>query len=130
CLNAGCIPSKALLESSEMFHKSTHEFSAHGIKIGGKVSMDIAAMQERKAKIVSGLTGGIGQLLKANKITAIKGTGTFLGKGKVQIDGDKTIEGKHVVLAGGSTPIELKSAPFDGDRIVDSWGALEFDSVP
>ncbi len=136
CLNAGCIPSKALLESSEMFHKTTHEFEAHGIKIGGKVSMDVAAMQARKKKIVTGLTGGIGQLLKANKITTFKGTGRFVGKGKVEIadldDAKKsqTIEGKHVVLAGGSVPVELKSAPFDGKQIVDSWGALEFDAAP
>lgn len=129
CLNAGCIPSKALLESSEMFHKSTHEFAAHGIKLGGKATMDIAAMQARKQKIVSTLTGGIGQLLKANKVTAIKGTGKFVGGGKVEV-GKKTIDGKHIVLAGGSVPIELKSAPFDGKRIVDSWGALEFDKVP
>ena len=136
CLNAGCIPSKALLESSEMFHKTSHEFANHGIKIGGKVSMDIQTMQDRKQKIVTGLTGGIAQLLKGNKITAIKGTGVFIGKGKVEVtdleDGKKksTIEGKHVVLASGSTPIELKSAAFDGKNIVDSWGALEFDSVP
>ena len=129
CLNAGCIPSKALLESSEMFHKSTHEFEAHGIKVG-KVSMDVAAMQARKQKIVTGLTGGIGQLLKANKITTFQGTGQFVGKGKVEIDGKQTITGKQVVLAGGSVPVELKSAPFDGKQIVDSWGALEFDAVP
>lgn len=136
CLNAGCIPSKALLESSEVFHRTTHEFEAHGIKIGGKVAMDVAAMQARKQKIVSGLTGGIGQLLKGNKITTFKGTGVFTGKGRVEVtdleDGKKkrTLEGTHVVLAGGSVPVELKSAPFDGTRIVDSWGALEFDAVP
>lgn len=135
CLNAGCIPSKALLESSEMFHKSTHEFEAHGIKVG-KVAMDIAAMQARKQKIVTGLTGGIGQLLKANKITAVKGTGKFVGDGKVEVadldDAKKTqtLTATHVVLASGSTPVELKSAAFDGKHIVDSWGALEFDSVP
>lgn len=136
CLNAGCIPSKALLESSEIFHRTSHEFKAHGIRIGGKVSMDVAAMQARKQKIVGTLTGGIGQLLKANKVTAVKGTGTFIGKGRVEVaaldDAKKkqVVEGKHVVLAGGSVPIELKNAPFDGKRIVDSWGALEFDAVP
>lgn len=136
CLNAGCIPSKALLESSEMFHKATHEFVAHGVKIGGKVSMDIKAMQERKQGIVTGLTGGIGQLLKGNKVTALQGTGVFLGKGKVEVTDladskKKSIhEAKHVILASGSTPVELKSAAFDGKSIVDSWGALEFDSVP
>lgn len=136
CLNAGCIPSKALLESSEMFHRTTHEFQAHGIKAGGKVSMDIATMQSRKQKIVTTLTSGIGQLLKANGITAFKGTGTYTGTGKVEVAGldgakkKRSITGEHVVLAGGSVPIELESAPFDGKRIVDSWGALEFDKVP
>ncbi len=136
CLNAGCIPSKALLESSEMFHRTSNEFANHGIKVGGKVSMDVAAMQKRKQKIVSGLTGGIGQLLKGNKVTTFKGTGVLAGKGKVEVtdldDGKKktALTAKNVVLAGGSVPIELKGAPFDGDRIVDSWGALEFDSVP
>ncbi|MCA1799173.1 MAG: dihydrolipoyl dehydrogenase [Xanthomonadaceae bacterium] len=136
CLNAGCIPSKALLESSEMFHKSTHEFAAHGIEVDGKVKMDVGTMQARKQKIVTGLTGGIAQLLKANKVTPFKGTGTYTGNGKVEVadieDAKKkqTIEGKHVVLAGGSVPVELKSAAFDGKQIVDSWGALEFDKVP
>jgi dihydrolipoamide dehydrogenase len=133
CLNAGCIPSKALLESSELYHRAGHEFAVHGIKAPG-VTMDIAAMQERKAKIVKGLTGGIGQLFKGNGVTAIQGRAMYRKDGSVEVtgaDGKKTsYTAKHVVLAAGSTPIELKSAPFDGDRIVDSWGALEFDAVP
>jgi dihydrolipoamide dehydrogenase len=133
CLNAGCIPSKALLESSELFHRAQEEFGTHGIKTGG-VELDLGTMQARKAGIVKQLTGGIGQLFKANKVTGLQGRGRFLGAGKVEFtdpDGNtKTLETKHVVLAAGSTPIELKSAPFDGKQIVDSWGALEFDAVP
>src|SRR5215469_8622618 len=135
CLNAGCIPSKALLESSEMYHKATHEFASHGVKVGA-VSMDIAAMQARKGKITSSLTGGIAQLFKANNVTGIRGTGRLLKGNKVEVtDFDdpkkkEVIEAKTVVLAAGSEPVELKVAPFDRKDIVDSWGALEFDAVP
>jgi len=133
CLNAGCIPSKALLESSELYHRANHEFAVHGITVKG-ATMDVAAMQARKAKIVKGLTGGIAQLFKGNGVTAIAGHARYLKDGSVEVtdaDGKKqSYTAKHVVLAAGSTPIELKSAPFDGERIVDSWGALEFDSVP
>jgi dihydrolipoamide dehydrogenase len=133
CLNAGCIPSKALLESSELFHRAQVEFEAHGIHTGG-LKLDLERMQSRKAGIVKQLTGGIGQLFKANKVTGLQGRGRFLGDGKVEFtdpDGKtSTLQAKHVVLAAGSTPIELKSVPFDGKQIVDSWGALEFDQVP
>jgi dihydrolipoamide dehydrogenase len=133
CLNAGCIPSKALLESSELFHRANEEFATHGIQVGG-VSLDLAAMQSRKASIVKQLTGGITALFKANKVTGLQGHGRFLGDGKVEYtphDGEATtLEARHVVLATGSTPVELKAVPFDGKDIVDSWGALEFDAVP
>lgn len=133
CLNAGCIPSKALLESSELFHRAREEFSVHGIKTGA-VELDLDTMQSRKAGIVKQLTGGIGQLFKANKVTGLQGRGRFLGDGSVEFtdpDGKtKTLTAKHVVLAAGSRPIELKSVPFDGQQVVDSWGALEFDAVP
>jgi dihydrolipoamide dehydrogenase len=133
CLNAGCIPSKAMLESSELLHRAQEEFAVHGIKTGG-VELDLAKMQSRKAGIVKQLTGGIGQLFKANKVEGLQGRGRFLGDGKVEFtdpDGKaRTLAGKHVILASGSQPIELKSVPFDGETVVDSWGALEFDSVP
>ena len=133
CLNAGCIPSKAMLESSELLHRAQEEFAAHGIKTGG-VELDLEKMQSRKAGIVKQLTGGIGQLFKANKVEGLQGRGQFLGDGKVEFtdpDGNKrTLTGKHVILAAGSVPVELKSVPFDGEKVVDSWGALEFDSVP
>ncbi|MEE8118445.1 MAG: dihydrolipoyl dehydrogenase [Gammaproteobacteria bacterium] len=135
CLNAGCIPSKAMLESSEMFHKAKHELGAHGVKLG-KVELDLGQMQTRKAGIVKQLTGGIAQLFKANGVTGIKGTGRLLKNGKIEVtdfDDEKKkeiLEAKHVVLAAGSTPIELKSIPYDGKDIIDSWGALELDAVP
>lgn len=133
CLNAGCIPSKALLESSELYHRAREEFSVHGISTG-EVGIDVAAMQKRKAGIVSQLTGGITALFKANKVTAMQGTGRFLGAGRVEFtshEGDtQTLTGRHVVLATGSRPMELSAVPFDGATIVDSWGALEFDTVP
>ena len=135
CLNAGCIPSKALLESSEMYHKATHEFAAHGVKTGA-VSMDVAAMQARKNKITTSLTGGIAQLFKSNNVTGLRGTGRLLKGNKVEVTDfedpkkKEVIEAKYVVLAAGSEPVELKVAPFDRKDIVDSWGALEFDAVP
>ena len=133
CLNAGCIPSKALLESSELYHRAKAEFATHGISTG-EVEMDVATMQKRKAGIVKQLTGGIGALFKANKVTGLQGTGKFLGDGKVQFtphEGEpRELSASHVVLATGSQPIELPFMPFDGETIVDSWGALEFDAVP
>jgi dihydrolipoamide dehydrogenase len=133
CLNAGCIPSKALLESTELFHRAQHEFAKHGIKHAG-VEMDVATMQKRKASIVRQLTGGIAGLLKANKIEGLIGHGRLLAGRKVEftpVDGDvEEIDTRYVILASGSTPIEIPIAPFDGKDIVDSWGALEFDAVP
>jgi dihydrolipoamide dehydrogenase len=133
CLNAGCIPSKALLESSELFHRAHSEFAVHGIKASG-ITLDLAAMQKRKVGIVKSMTGGILQLFKAAGVTPLQGHGTLLPGKKVQFkahDGTtRELTAKHVILASGSTPMELKSAPFDGKNIVDSWGALEFDAVP
>ena len=133
CLNAGCIPSKALLESSEMLHKAQHEFTLHGITTG-KVAFDLAAMQARKNKISSGLTGGIGALFKANGVTGIEGWARLLGDGKVEVTphkGDKqTLEAEHIIIATGSEPVQLKIAPHDGEFIVDSWDALDFTAVP
>ncbi|MDX1506786.1 MAG: dihydrolipoyl dehydrogenase [Woeseiaceae bacterium] len=133
CLNAGCIPSKALLESSELYHRAQHEFKKHGIKTGG-VELDLAAMQKRRAGIVRQLTNGIAGLFKANKVDGLVGHGKLLAGKKVEFtpaDGEpEVIEARHVILATGSSPIELPFAKFDGDNIVDSWDALEFDAVP
>jgi dihydrolipoamide dehydrogenase len=133
CLNAGCIPSKALLESSELFQRAKDEFAVHGIKLGD-IKLDLAAMQKRRASIVKTMTNGINALFKSAGVTGIQGHGQLLPENKVLVttaDGSqKTLEAKHVVLASGSTPIRLKSVPHDGKAIVDSWNALEFDAVP
>jgi dihydrolipoamide dehydrogenase len=133
CLNAGCIPSKALLESSELYHRVGHEFASHGIGVTGAV-LDLAKMQARKAKIVGQLSGGIQQLFKANGVTGLFGHGYLLPDNKVRYtaaDGTvELLEAEHVVLATGSTPVELPGAPFNGTSIVDSWGALDFAAVP
>ena len=133
CLNAGCIPSKALLESSELFHRAQHEFAVHGIKVGS-LDFDVTAMQKRRATIVKNSTVGINSLFKAAGVVGLQGHGKLLGNNKVEFtgkDGKKEeLTAKHIVLAAGSTPTELKSLPFDGKDVVDSWGALEFDAVP
>jgi len=133
CLNAGCIPSKALLESSELYHRAASEFGTHGISVS-ELGMDIATMQSRKAGIVKQLTSGIAALFRANGVTPLQGHGRLLSDHRVEVtaaDGNKeTIGAKHVILASGSVPIELPIAPFDGKDIVDSWGALEFTEVP
>jgi len=133
CLNAGCIPSKALLESSELYHRAHEEFAAHGIRIE-HASMDIAKMQARKSGIVKQLTSGIAALFKANGVTGLQGHGRMIGAGRVEYTphggSPELIETRSVILASGSVPIELKAVPFDGKDIVDSWGALEFVEVP
>lgn len=133
CLNAGCIPSKALLESSELFYRAEHEFSKHGIKHSG-VEIDVAAMQKRKAGIVRQLTGGIAGLFKANKVEGLVGHGKLLGGKKVEftpVNGEiETIDARYIILATGSAPVEIPIAKFDGVKIVDSWGALQFEAVP
>jgi dihydrolipoamide dehydrogenase len=133
CLNAGCIPSKALLESTELYHRAREEFALHGIKVTG-AQMDVAQMQKRKGGIVRGMTQGIAALFKAAGVTGLQGHGRLLAGNKVEFtahDGAKRIlTARHVVLASGSQPVELRSAPFTPPQIVDSWGALDFDSVP
>jgi dihydrolipoamide dehydrogenase len=133
CLNAGCIPSKALLESSEIYHRALHEFAAHGVKFDG-VAFEVGAMQKRKAGIVRQSTQGILTLFKGAGVTPFAGHGRLLAGRKVEFashDGSKrTLQAKHIVLASGSEPTPLRGVTFDGERIVDSWGALEFTEVP
>jgi len=132
CLNVGCIPSKALLESTELYHRAETEFAAHGISVGS-LAIDLNAMQNRKKGIVKQLTTGIDALFKAAGVVGIKGRGKLLAGNRVEVttdEGVQTLAGKHVVLATGSVPIELPIAKFDGKRIVDSTGALAFTSVP
>lgn len=133
CLNAGCIPSKVLLESSELFHRAQHEFGKHGIQHDG-VTMDVATMQSRKDAIVKQLTGGIAGLFKSAKVEGLVGHGRLLAGHKVEfkpLQGDTEIlEARYVILASGSAAIELPVAKFDGKQIVDSWGALDFTDPP
>jgi dihydrolipoamide dehydrogenase len=135
CLNVGCIPSKALLESSENYERALHKFADHGIRIK-EVGLDVPTMLARKDKIVEGFTQGIGLLFRKNKVTSLHGRGRFTGhEGTYRIeviDGDKTeeIHATHVIVATGSLPRQLPMAAVDGDRIVDNAGALSLTEVP
>lgn len=131
CLNVGCIPSKALLESSAWFEKAQHEFANHGIDVKNP-KIDVAAMQARKDQVVTDLTQGIKALLGANKVTFYHGHGKLLANNDVEVIGKKpaTINGKHIILATGSSPVNIPVAPLDDDKIVDSSGALAFNEVP
>ena len=133
CLNVGCIPSKALLDSSHRYQEATSHLKIHGIEVGS-VDLDIPAMMKRKNDIVAKLTGGIGGLFAANKVTPIAGRGKVLADSKVQItniEGKKEIiESKNIIIASGSSPIEIGSAIFNDTNILDSTGALEIEKVP
>ena len=133
CLNVGCIPSKALLDSSHRYQEATSHLKIHGIEVGS-VDLDIPAMMKRKNDIVAKLTDGIGGLFAANKVTPIAGRGKVLADSKVQItniEGKKEIiESKNIIIASGSSPIEIGSAIFNDTNILDSTGALEIDKVP
>jgi dihydrolipoamide dehydrogenase len=135
CLNVGCIPSKALLESSEDYERVLQKFSEHGIKVEG-VSFDLATMLARKDKIVDNFTAGIASLFRKNKVASLHGRGRFVGVGenyKIEVrDGDKAemIEARNVIIATGSAARQLPDAPVDNDRIVDNIGALAFTEVP
>jgi dihydrolipoamide dehydrogenase len=135
CLNVGCIPSKALLESSENYERALHKFGEHGITVKD-VAVDIAAMLARKDKIVDTFTGGIGLLFRKNKVVSMHGRGRFVAGGTAyQIEvrnggAAEVIEAKHVIIATGSVPRQLPFAPVDNDRIVDNSGALSLPQVP
>ena len=131
CLNAGCIPSKALLETSELFAQARDHGPRYGLKFK-ELTLDLPAMLAHKDKVVSELTRGIATLFNANGVTWIPGRGKLLPKNLVEVSGktNQQIEAEHVILASGSVPTSLKSAAFDGERIVDSQAALDFHEVP
>jgi dihydrolipoamide dehydrogenase len=133
CLNVGCIPSKALLDSSWKFHEAQEGFKVHGIQVKG-LSIDVPAMIERKNTIVRNLTGGVAGLCKSNGVTLIEGHGKLLANKQVEVtarDGQiSMLTADSVILATGSVPIEIPPVPVDQEVIVDSTGALEFLSVP
>ncbi len=133
CLNVGCIPSKALLDSSHHYDFMQKQAAAHGIQCDN-LSIDIAAMQARKGKIITMLTTGIASLFKKNKITHLFGTAHLAGEKQVEItaqDGNKqTLTADNIIIATGSVPVQIPIAPIDDHLIVNSTGALAFDSVP
>ncbi|WP_438767840.1 dihydrolipoyl dehydrogenase [Kushneria sp. TE3] len=133
CLNVGCIPSKALLETSHKYVEARDDYSELGIEVSD-VQMDVKKMMARKEKTVANLTGGISALFKANGVTALEGTGKLLPGKKVEVtdkDGNsETHEAENVVIASGSVPVEIPPAPLTEGLIVDSSGALEFQEVP
>jgi len=133
CLNIGCIPSKALLDSSKHFHHLQHQYKDHGIKVNDP-SIDVGQMVARKDKVVKQLTGGIQQLFKANKVSYYHGTGTLHADRQVSVamnDGaDQNLTAAHVILAPGSSPIAIPNVEFDDQYIVDNAGALDFTETP
>ncbi|TFH73168.1 dihydrolipoyl dehydrogenase [Gammaproteobacteria bacterium LSUCC0112] len=133
CLNVGCIPSKALLDSSHKYSEAKKDFAIHGISMD-KLAIDVPAMIDRKAKIVKQLTQGVKGLFSANKVEGIQGAGKLLKGKKVLVtaaDGStQELEADHIILAAGSEPIKIPPTPVDHDVIVDSTGALEFTEVP
>jgi dihydrolipoamide dehydrogenase len=136
CLNIGCIPSKALLDSSELFALARTRFDRHGIQVGD-VRLDLATMQARKDRVVKSLTEGVAFLFRKNKITAIQGTARISGLGTVAVrkpgwptDAETTLQAKAILLATGSEPTGLVALPFDGTHVVSSTEALSFDRVP
>lgn len=133
CLNFGCIPSKALLESSENFERLKHDFGSHGIG-AENVSMDVQKMLLRKGKIVSDFTMGIAQLFKKNKVESIHGSASLLGRDgdlwRIGISGSEEICAKNVIIATGSKSRNLQQVQIDGVQVVDNVGALNFSKVP
>jgi dihydrolipoamide dehydrogenase len=133
CLNWGCIPSKALLDASHKYIDAKQHFADVGIEVAG-VEVDVPKMIAHKDEVVAKLTGGVAGLFKANGVTDLPGTGKLLANRQVEYvshEGEqKTLSAEHVILAPGSVPVDIPPAPVDGDLIVDSTGALEFDAVP
>ena len=133
CLNVGCIPSKALLDSSQKYIDAKEEFHAHGINASA-ISIDIPLMMNRKAKVVNQLTQGIKGLFAANKVDSLNGIGKITGKNEVSVSNEEGNDNKYltknIIIASGSVPINIPPAPVNGDFIVDSTGALEFEAVP
>jgi dihydrolipoamide dehydrogenase len=132
CLNVGCIPSKALLDSSELYWQARHSFAEHGVRLAG-VELDLPTMMARKTKVVRGLTQGVRGLLKKNDVKWLTGRARLEAPGRVVVEGEgapEVVEAARVLIATGSEPVELSGLPFDGERIVSSTEALAFERVP
>jgi dihydrolipoamide dehydrogenase len=133
CLNIGCIPSKALLESSEHLAFAKARFAHHGIQ-AGSLALDLKAMMHRKDRVVKGLTDGVAHLFKKNRITFVQGTAQLAGEGKIAVKSGKQephlLQAKSIILATGSEPASLPALPFDGTNVVSSTEVLSFEKVP
>ncbi len=129
CLNIGCIPSKALLQSSERFEEARRKLAEHGVSVAGEVKLDLGRMLARKGEVVSANVKGVEFLFRKNKVTWLKGEGRIAGPGKVQVNGEAH-EAKHIVIATGSESIPLPGVEVDERQIVSSTGGLELDRVP
>jgi dihydrolipoamide dehydrogenase len=132
CLNVGCIPSKALLQSSHLYEMAAHDLAQHGVK-AGKVELDFKTMMGRKDKVVADFTKGIEFLFRKNKVTYLKGLGRLVGNGKVEVLNDgkgEVVSAKHIVIATGSDVTPLKGVEIDEKQIVSSTGALALEKVP
>ncbi|MEO6435810.1 MAG: dihydrolipoyl dehydrogenase, partial [Tepidisphaeraceae bacterium] len=129
CLNVGCIPSKAMLDSSHKYELLKHGLTRQGIRIDGNVALDLPGMIKFKAEVVQKNTAGVGFLFKKNKIEHIKGHGKITAPGKVEVEG-KTYVAKNILIATGSAPIQIPSLPFDGKTIISSTEALELTELP
>ena len=129
CLNIGCIPSKALLQSSEHYVEAQHALAQHGVKVAG-VSLDLGTMQARKDKVVGENTRGVEFLFKKNKVAWIKGAGKLIAADTIAVEGGDSIKAKAIVIATGSDIVRLPGIEIDEKRIVSSTGALTFSEVP
>jgi dihydrolipoamide dehydrogenase len=131
CLRIGCIPSKALLESSELYYETQHGFEEHGLSVSS-VKLDLEKMLARKDRVVKSLTGGVASLFKKHNVTRYEGTAHFTGMGKIVVEGNETVEitAKTFIIATGSKSAPLRGVEFDGDRIATSTEALSYSEVP
>src|SRR5271154_1810641 len=133
CLNVGCIPSKALLASTEYLHFAKERFAAHGI-IAGKIEVDLGTMMKRKVEVVGKLTGGVASLMKKNKIDVVKGFGKPVDGNTVEVTDEggakKTLKAQNILLATGSVPVELPFLKFDGKRVISSDQGIALEKVP
>ena len=132
CLNVGCIPSKAWLDSSEKYHEASHSFEAHGIGVG-KLALDVPKMADRVQKVVKGITVGVAGLMKKNKITVFHGHGSFVNATTVKVaaaDGEKQLTAPKIIIATGSKPATLPGVKIDKERIITSTEALKLQEVP
>jgi dihydrolipoamide dehydrogenase len=138
CLNVGCIPSKALLGSSEYFQLAKNQFADHGIKTG-RLSLDLAVMMARKEKVVQDLTENVKRLLEGNKVEIIQGTARLAAADQITVESDSgsskkkqraTLSAKAIILATGSETVPLPNLPFDGQQIISSTEALKLNTVP